>query len=94
MNCLYTIPYRNFGFAFSYAICVIKNFGNWGIYQKPNPPRFSFDTNYPGKTRNLKLPTAQFQITVLVHFGSVWLWLVTVLLVGSFHILGQYSFHE
>ena len=56
MNCLYTIPLCNFGFAFRHATCVIvKDFGK-ALLKNQNPPRFSFHTNYPNGNCYLKLP--------------------------------------
>ena len=59
MNCLYTIPLCNFGFAFRHATCAnVKDFGK-ALLKKLNPPPFSFHTNYPKGNRYLKLPTVQ-----------------------------------
>ena len=56
MNCLYTIPLCNFGFASGHATCVIvKDFGKALSKTKS---RFSFHTNYPKGNRYLKLPIA------------------------------------
>ena len=56
MNCPYTIPLCNFGFAFRHATCVIvKGIGK--ALLQTNPPGFSFHTNYPNGNRYLKLPS-------------------------------------
>ena len=43
MNCLYTIPLCNFGFAFRHATCVIvKDFGKALLKTKSSPIFFSY----------------------------------------------------
>ena len=43
MNCLYTIPLCNFGFAFGHATCVIvKDFGKALLKTKSSPIFFSY----------------------------------------------------
>ena len=43
MNCLFTIPLCNFGFAFRHATCVIvKDFGKALLKTKSSPIFFSF----------------------------------------------------
>ena len=43
MNCLYTIPVCNFGFAFRHATCVIvKDFGKALLKTKSSPIFFSY----------------------------------------------------
>ena len=43
MNCLYTIPLCNFGFAFRHPTCVIvKNFGKALLKTKSSPIFFSY----------------------------------------------------
>ena len=44
MNCLYTIPLCNFGFAFRHATCVIvKDFGKALLKTKSSPIFFSYE---------------------------------------------------
>ena len=50
MNCLYTIPFCNFGFAFRHAICVIvKDFGE-ALLKKQILPDFLFIQTTQKKT--------------------------------------------
>ena len=81
MNCLYTIPLCNFGFAFRHATSVIaKDFGKALLNTKSSPIFFSYK--------------APFQITVLVRFTSVWFSLVTVLLIVCPRSLLLCPFHK
>ena len=55
MNCLYTIPLCNFGFAFRHATCVIvKDFGKALLKTKSSPIFFSYKLSE--RNRYLKLP--------------------------------------
>ena len=83
MNCLYTIPLCNFGFAFRHATCVIvKDFGKALLKNKSSP--IFFHTNYPNGNRYLKLPTVrEDEITQCIvsnnGFLPVWFGMFTVL---------------
>ena len=67
MNCLYTIPLCNFGFAFRHAICVIvKDYGKVLLKTKSSPIFLFIQTNYTKGNRNLKLPIVCVIITVIL----------------------------
>ena len=64
MNCLYTIPLCNFGFAFRHATCVIvKDFGKALLKTKSSPIFFSYELS----ERKPLFEIAQCISTKLLH---------------------------